>query len=122
MTSLFLSKCKVTTKPITIVLCMALGHLPSYAQCWHQILLYGNSYMITKSKIDASNLGLFILSHVFIPPKQSITLMSFCSPLYSQSNYLNILKYKHSISICSMCMKGYASEKFNRKKFLCIEG
>ena len=30
----------------------------------------GNSYMIAKSKIDVANLGLFILSHVFVPPKQ----------------------------------------------------
>jgi hypothetical protein len=29
----------------------------------------GNNYMISKSKIDVANLGLFILSHVFIPPK-----------------------------------------------------
>jgi hypothetical protein len=29
----------------------------------------GNNYMISKSKIDVANLGLFILSHVFVPPK-----------------------------------------------------
>jgi hypothetical protein len=47
----------------------------------------GNSYMIVKCKIDIANLGLFILSHIFIPPKQSITLMSFCGPLYSPSQH-----------------------------------
>jgi hypothetical protein len=50
----------------------------------------GNSYMISKSKIDVANIGLFILSHVFVPPKQSMTLMPFCGPLYSRYNYLNI--------------------------------
>jgi hypothetical protein len=29
----------------------------------------GNSYMISKSKVDVANLGLFILSHVFVPSK-----------------------------------------------------
>jgi hypothetical protein len=33
---------------------------------------YGNIYMIGKSKIDVANIGLFILSHVSIPPKQSV--------------------------------------------------
>ena len=37
----------------------------------------GNSYMILKSKIDVANLGLFILSHVFAPPKQLVTFMHF---------------------------------------------
>ena len=37
----------------------------------------GNSYMISKSNIDDANLGLFILSHVFVAPKQSITLIPF---------------------------------------------
>ena len=45
---------------------------------------FGNSYMIVKSNIDVVNLGLFILSHVFVPPKQSISLMPFCGPLYSR--------------------------------------
>jgi hypothetical protein len=45
-----------------------------------------NSYVISKSKIDVSNLGLFVLSHVYVPPKQSITLMPFCGPLYSHSD------------------------------------
>ena len=57
----------------------------------------GTSYMISKSKLDVANLGLFILSHVFIPPKQLVTLMKFCGPFYSQSNYRNIVKYKHII-------------------------
>jgi hypothetical protein len=82
----------------------------------------GNSYMISKSKIDVANLGLFILSHVFIPPKQSVTLMPFCGPLYSRSDYLNIVKYKHNISMYSMCMNGYASGNFNRKNLLYIDG
>ena len=30
----------------------------------------GNSYMISKSNIDATNLASLILSHVFLPPKQ----------------------------------------------------
>lgn len=67
---------------------------------------YGNSYMISNSKIDAFNLGLFILSHVLVPPEQSIELIAFCGPLYSHFDYLNIIKYKHNISMYSMCMKG----------------
>jgi hypothetical protein len=43
----------------------------------------GNSYMISKSKIDVANLGLFILSHVFVPPKQLVALVLFYGPLYS---------------------------------------
>ena len=34
-----------------------------------KFLFCGNSYMIAKSNIDVSNLGLFILSHVFVPLK-----------------------------------------------------
>ena len=52
----------------------------------------GNSYMVAKSNIDATNLGFFILSHVFVPPKQSVALMPFCGPLYSRPDYLNIVK------------------------------
>ena len=61
--------------------------------------LCGNSYMISKSKIDVANLELCILSNVFITPKQPLSLIPLCGPLYSQSNYLNISKYKHTISI-----------------------
>ena len=93
-------------------------HLQSkYRTCYHNILygawpssipvpdarikfsFCGNSYMISKSKIDVANFGLFILSHVLIPPKQSIELIPFCGPLYSRFDYLNIVKYKHSISM-----------------------
>jgi hypothetical protein len=81
-----------------------------------------NSYMIAKSKIDVANLGLFILSNVCVPPKQSVALMPFYGPLYSQSDYLNIVKYKHNISMYSMCMNGYASGNFNRKNLLYIKG
>jgi hypothetical protein len=35
-----------------------------------QLSFCGNNYMIVKSKINVENLGLFILSHVFVPPKQ----------------------------------------------------
>ena len=48
--------------------------------------------------------------------------MPFCGPLYSQFDYLNIVKYKHSISMYSMCMDGYASRNFNRKNLLYIDG
>ena len=48
--------------------------------------------------------------------------MPFCFPLYSQFDYLNIVKYKHSISMYSMCMNGYASRNFNRKNLLYING
>ena len=75
----------------------------------------GNSCMIVKSNIDVSNLGLFILSHVFVPPKQSVPLMPFFGPLYSWFDYLNIVKYKHNISMYSMCMNGYASRNINMK-------
>ena len=82
----------------------------------------GNSYMIVKSNINVVNLALFILSHVIVPPKQSVALMPFCGPLYSRSDYLNIVKYKNSISMYSMCMNGYVSRKFNRKNLLYIDG
>jgi len=81
----------------------------------------GNSYMISKSKIYVANLRLFILSHAFVPPKQSVTLMPFCGPLYSQYNYLNIVKYKHRISMYSMCMNGYSFGNINKKNLLYIE-
>jgi hypothetical protein len=52
--------------------------------------------MITLSKMDVANMGLFILSHVFIPLKHSITLMPFCGPLSNWFDYLNIVKYKYT--------------------------
>ena len=82
----------------------------------------GNSYIIAKSNIDAANIGLFILSHVFVLPKQSVALMPFCGPLYSRYNYLNIVKYKHSISMYSMCMNSYDSGRFIQKNLLYIDG
>jgi hypothetical protein len=82
----------------------------------------GNSYMISKSKIDVENLGFFILSHVFVTPKQLMTLIPFCDPLYSRSDYLNIVKYKHNIFMYSMCMHGYAYGNFNMKNLLYING
>jgi hypothetical protein len=48
--------------------------------------------------------------------------MIFFGPLFSWSDYLNIFKYKHSISIYSMCMNGYASGNFKSKNMLCIDG
>lgn len=87
-----------------------------------EFLFFVNSYVIAKSKLDVANLELFILSHEFVPPKQSITLMPFCGPLYSRSGYLNNLKYKHSISMHSMCMNDYVSINFNRKILLYING
>jgi hypothetical protein len=80
-----------------------------------------NISMISKSRIDVANLGLFILSHVFIPLKQSVALMSYCGLLYSRSDYLNIVKYKHIISMYSVCMNGYAYGNFNRKNMLYID-
>ena len=87
-----------------------------------KISFCGNSYMIVKSNIDVYNLGLFVLSHVFVPPKQSVALIPFCGPLYSRFDYLNIVKYKHSISMYSKCMNGYVSRHFNRKNQLYING
>ena len=81
----------------------------------------GNSYMIAKSKIDVANLGLFILSHVFVPPKKSVALMPFDECLYSWYDYLNIVKYKHTISMYNMSMNGYAFEKCNFKNLLYID-
>ena len=75
----------------------------------------GNIYIISKSKIDVSNLWFFILSHVFFPPKQIVALIPFFGPLYSLSDYLNIVKYKHSISMYSTCMNGYTFGNFNKK-------
>ena len=74
--------------------------------------------MIAKSKIDVANIGLFILSHVFIPPKQLLTLMPFCCPLNRHYDYLNIFKYKHSISMYNMFMNDYSYGNFNRKNLL----
>ena len=65
---------------------------------------------------------MFILSHVYVPPKKLVALMEFCCPLYSQPDYLNIVKYKHSISMYSMCMNGYTARNFNRKNMLYIDG
>ena len=123
MISPFLWICKVHIKLITTTLYMVLGRLlylclmlePNHPFC-------GNHFMISKSNIDAANLGLFILSHVPVPPKHSIKLMSFCGPIYCHSNYLNIVKYKHNISMYSMRMNGYASRKFNRNNMLYIDG
>ena len=81
-----------------------------------------NIYMITKSKIDAKNLGLFILSHVFINPKQLVAFILFCGPFYSQSNYLIIVKFKYSISMYSMWMNIYAYENFTKKILLYSDG
>jgi hypothetical protein len=82
----------------------------------------GNSYMIAKSKIYVVNLKLFILSHVFVPPKQSLALIPFCGPLYNQSDYLNIVNYKHNISMYSMCLNDYDFGNFNGKILLYING
>ena len=61
-----------------------------------------NNYVIDKSNKDASNLGFFILSHVFFPPKQSVALITFCGPPYSRSNYLNIVN-TNIASTCIVC-------------------
>jgi hypothetical protein len=52
----------------------------------------------------------FICSHVFVPPKQSVALMPFFGPLY-----LNIVKCKHIISMYSMCMNGMILETLTKK-------
>jgi len=57
-----------------------------------KVSFFGNSYMISKPKIDVANLGLFIISRVPVLPKTFVTLMSFCGPLYSRLDYLNIGK------------------------------
>jgi hypothetical protein len=82
----------------------------------------GNNYMISKSKTYVANIGLFILSHVSVPPRQSVALKPYCGPLYSQSDYLNIVKYKHKISMYNMCMNGYDYRNFNKKNLLYIDG
>ena len=82
----------------------------------------GNHFMVYKSNIDAENIELFILSHVLVPPKQSIALMPFSSPIYYCSDYVNIVKYKHIISIYSMCTNSYVSRNFNRTNLLYIDG
>ena len=85
------------------------------------IFFFGSSYMIVKSKINVENLRFLILSHVFVPPKKSLSLMSFCGCLYSRFDYFNIVKYKHIISMYSMCMSVYASGNFNKKNLLYID-
>ena len=74
-------------------------HLQSKYQTYYNHILYGdwpsslymlvrneysfcgNDYIIANSKIDATNIKSLIISHVFVPPKQSITRMSFCDLL-----------------------------------------
>ena len=48
--------------------------------------------------------------------------MPSCGPIYCQSDYLNIVKYKHNISMYSMCMNGYVYVNFKRRKLLYIDG
>ena len=123
MTSLFLSILKVNTK-------VYYNH--ALYGSWSSSMLVpivetkfsfcGNSYMIAKSNINVPNPWLFILSHVFIPPNKSVTLMPFFGSLYNEPNYFNIFKYKHNISMYRMCMNGYAFGNFNRKNLLYIDG
>jgi hypothetical protein len=77
--------------------------------------------MISKSNAKVANIGLFILSHLFVPPKQSMELMPFLGPLYSRYDYLNIFKYTHNISMYSICINDYASRNFNKKNLLYID-
>jgi hypothetical protein len=81
----------------------------------------GNSYIISKSKINVANVGLLIISRVCFTPKQSVEHMPIFSPLYSRSDYLDIVKYKHNMSMHSMCMNGYNSRNFKRKNLLYID-
>ena len=74
--------------------------------------------MIAKSNSDVVNLGLFIHSHVLVPPKQSVSLIPPFGPIYYRFDYFNIVKYKHRISKYSMCMNGYVSGNLNRKNLL----
>ena len=67
-------------------------------------------------------MGLFIISHVFVPLKKAILLRPFCGPLYHKFDYLNSIKYKHSISMYNMRMNGYAFGNFNMKNLLYIDG
>ena len=78
--------------------------------------------MIVKNNIDAANIGLFILSYVLISPKQLVSLMAFCDPIYCWSGYLNTVKYKHNVSMYSMCMNGRVYGDFKRKNMLYIDG
>jgi hypothetical protein len=82
----------------------------------------GNNYMIFKSKIEAANLGLFIISHAFLFTKQSIAHMPLCGPLCSLFDYLNIVEYKHNISMHGMYMMDHAYGNFKRKNLLYIHG
>ena len=63
------------------------------------------------------------LSFICIHSSQTINnnYAIFCA-LFCRSNYFNIVKYNHNISIYIMCMNGYAFGNFNSKKFLCIRG
>ena len=78
----------------------------------------GNNFMISKSKINDANLGLFILSHVIVPLKKSVSLMLVCGLSIVDLITLNIVKCKHRIFMYSMCMNGYDSRKFNMKDML----
>ena len=76
--SLFLSIFKVNTKSITTTLCMALVRLLCICPMLEMIYPF---LVITihfpKSKRDYTNLILFILLYLFVPPKQSVAHMPF---------------------------------------------
>ena len=75
----------------------------------NEFSFFGNSFIIVEFKIDFAKLGLFMLSHVLIPPKQAVVLLPFCGPLYCWSDYLNIIKYNRNISMYNTRMNNYAS-------------
>ena len=62
----------------------------------------GKNYMITKSKIDAANIGLFFVSHVFFLPTQSVELIPFCGHIYCHS-YTWILLNTNIVFPCIIC-------------------
>lgn len=58
--------------------------------------------------MDAINFGFFFLSHVFIHSTYSIILVTLFV-----FNTVDIVKYKHGISVNIMCMNGYDFENFD---------
>ena len=116
-------------------------HLQSKYQTYYNHTLYGawisslpmpdvgtrfsfsdNIFMNAKLRIAVATLGLFILSHVLVPPKQLVALIPFFDHICCRSDYLNVVKYKYIISMYSMCMNGYVYGNFNKKNLLYIDG
>jgi hypothetical protein len=92
ITYLFFSVYKVNTKLITIAILIEFGCIPYIFPMLGLHFFFFNNYMISMFKIDVTNIRLFVFAHVFIAPKQLVSLMLFLVALYSFFDYLHIVK------------------------------